>query len=150
MQDPQDPLAGGPLSNPLRKGTRPATTLATIDPFQHYAAMHKNAAPAVRSPEISNNRLTLMEAIARKRAIAARYNGNLIKLAPHLLFERHGDLFVSALNMSKNWQKDDDRRLGQFKLAGLAGAELLDESFDPLPSYQASAPRTDDTLILAI
>jgi hypothetical protein len=92
----------------------------------------------------------LREAIARKRAVAARYNGNLIKLAPHLLFERRGDLFVSALNLSKNWPADAERRLGQFKLAGLIGTELLEESFDPFPSFQASAPRADDTLILAI
>ncbi|MEO6091519.1 MAG: hypothetical protein ABIT04_12205 [Novosphingobium sp.] len=91
----------------------------------------------------------MIEAIARQQTVAARYNGDLIKLAPHLLFERRGDLFVSALNMSKNW-RDDERRLGQFKLAGLVATELLDERFDPLPSYQAAAPRPDDTVILTI
>ena len=99
---------------------------------------------------MSDTRLKLMEAIARKRTVSARYNGALIKLAPHLLFERRGDLFVSALNMSKTWRSDDERRLGQFKLAGLAATELLDESFDPLPSYEPTAPRSDDTLILTI
>ena len=99
---------------------------------------------------MSENRLTLMEAIARKRAILARYNGAEIKLAPHLMFERRGDLFVSALNMSKDWRADDERRLGQFKLAGLAATELLDEGFDPLPTFDAAPPRSDDTLILAI
>ena len=39
---------------------------------------------------------------------------------------------------------------GQFKLAGLGSTELLDESFDPLPSYQPTVPRSDDALILAI
>lgn len=91
-----------------------------------------------------------MEAIARKRMVSARYNGSVITLAPHVLFERHGDLYVSALNLSKGWRSDDERRLGQFKLAGLAAAELLDEVFDPLPSYEPAAPRSDDTLVLAI
>ena len=99
---------------------------------------------------MSETRLKLMEAIARKRVVVARYNGDNIKLAPHLLFERRGDLFACALNMSKGWRADDERRLGQFKLAGLAAMELLDESFDPLPSYEAEAPRSDDTVILAI
>jgi hypothetical protein len=112
--------------------------------------MHKNTSPVMSAPDTSDNRLTLMEAIARKRAISAHYNGGQIKLAPHLLFERHGDLFVSALNMSKAWPNDDERRLGQFKLIGLAATELLEERFDPLPSFQASAPRSDDTLILTI
>lgn len=99
---------------------------------------------------MSETRLKLMEAIARRQTVTARYNGDLIKLAPHLLFERHGELFVSALNMSKSWRNDDERRLGQFKLAGLVATELLDERFDPLPSYEAAAPRSDDTLILTI
>jgi hypothetical protein len=98
----------------------------------------------------SDPRLTLMEAIARQQAITARYNGGDVKLAPHLLFERHGDLFVRALNLSKTWSHDDERRLGQFKLTGLAATELLDEKFEPLPSFEASAPRSDDTVILAV
>jgi hypothetical protein len=100
--------------------------------------------------DMSDTRLSVMEAIARKRTVTANYNGSSIKLAPHLLFERHGDLFISALNMTKVWRSEDDRRLGQFKLAGLGAAELLDEPFDPLPTYRAEAPRADDTLILAI
>lgn len=99
---------------------------------------------------MNETRLTLIEAIARKQMVAAQYNGKLMRLAPHLLFERHGDLFVSALNMSRSWQSDDELRLGQFKLAGLVKAVLLDESFDPLPSYEPSPPRGDDTLVLAI
>lgn len=95
-------------------------------------------------------RLTLMEAIARQRIVETRYNGERIRLAPHLLYERHGDLFISALNLGKNWRDDDERRLGQFKLAGLGGAELLDETFDPLPSYHPETPRTEDTLVMAI
>ena len=99
---------------------------------------------------MSENRLKVMEAIARKRTVVARYNGAPVKLAPHILFERHGDLFISALNMSKSWRTDDERRLGQFKLAGLNATELLEETFDPLPSYEAAAPRDDDTLILTL
>lgn len=99
---------------------------------------------------VIDTRLMIMEAIARQQAVTACYNGAQIKLAPHLLFERHGDLYTSALNLSKGWRTDDERRLGQFKLAGLVATELLDEGFDPLPSYNAAAPRAGDTLILAI
>lgn len=92
----------------------------------------------------------LMEAIARQRAIQARYNGAVFKLAPYQLFERHSDLFISALNMSKAWPSDEERRLGQFKVAGLSAMELLDEEFEPLSSYDGSLPRADDVLVLAI
>jgi len=99
---------------------------------------------------MSDTRLKLMEAIARQKAVSVRYNGAVIKLAPHLLFERHGDLFVHALNLSKNWRAEDERHLGQFKLAGLGEAVLLEEGFAPLPAYQAEPPRPEDKLILAI
>ncbi len=95
-------------------------------------------------------RLTLMEAIARKRAVAALYNGTTIKLAPHQIFERHGDLFLSALNLSKNWRADEERRLGQFKFAGLKDVQLLEDAIVALPSYNGALPRPDDVLILSI
>jgi len=99
---------------------------------------------------MSDTRLKMMEAIARRRKVTAHYNGNQMILAPHLMFERRGALFVSALNLSKNWRSADDWRLGHFKLDGLAGAELNDETFDPLPTYEAAPPHEEDTLVLAI
>jgi len=99
---------------------------------------------------MSNVRLTLMEAIARKLTVSARYNGNTIKLAPHLLFERHGDLFVGALNMSKIWRSEEERKLGHFKLNGLGLMELIGETFVPLPPSQTAALRSEDIVIFAI
>jgi predicted transcriptional regulator len=95
-------------------------------------------------------RLTLMEAIARKRAVTALYNGAVIKLAAHQIFERRGDLFLTALNLSKNWRADEERRLGQFKFTGLQDVVLLDEAIASLPSYDGKLPRPEDILILAI
>jgi len=99
---------------------------------------------------MSDPRLKLMEAIARRRVVAARYNGAVIKLAPHMMFERDGDLFVSAFNMGKVRRSYDDLQLGQLKLAGLGEVGLLDEQFTPLPSYDAAVPRWGDKPILAI
>jgi hypothetical protein len=95
-------------------------------------------------------RLILMKAIATKRLVEADYNGVTTKLAPHLLFDRHGHLFVSALNVRKVWRSDESPRLGQFKLAGLADCRLTDESFDPLPSFPGTTPWPNDQLVLAI
>jgi hypothetical protein len=99
---------------------------------------------------MTNVRLKLMEAIARKLTVSTRYNGEALKLAPHLLFERHGDLFVGALNMSRNWRAGDERKLGHFKLNGLGMTELMDETFIPLPSSLTVAPRSEDVVIFAI
>lgn len=99
---------------------------------------------------MSETRLAVMEGITSKLAVTAYYNGGLIKLAPHLLFERHGGLYVHAENLSKASRPDSERRLGQFKLEGLVAARLLDESFDPLPRYAPIAPQPDDIVILTI
>ena len=99
---------------------------------------------------MSDPRMIVMEAIARRKLLAANYNGLRIDLAPHLLFERHGDLFVSALNLAKNWRSDEDPRLGQFKLDGLGAAEVRDEAFEPLASFEPAAPTENDTLVLAV
>ncbi|PKP98271.1 MAG: hypothetical protein CVT74_11530 [Alphaproteobacteria bacterium HGW-Alphaproteobacteria-13] len=99
---------------------------------------------------MSDTRLKMMEAIARRRIVTTRYNGNIMTLAPHQLFERHGDLFVSALNLNKNWRSDEEPRLGQFKLDGLGETEVQEEEFDPLPAFQPAAPSDKDTLLLAV
>ena len=99
---------------------------------------------------MSDTRLKMMEAIARRRTVTADYNGNRMTLAPHQLFERHGDLFVSALNLGKSWREDEEPRLGQFKLDGLGAAEVEEDGFDPLPTFEAAAPRDDDVLLMAV
>ena len=81
--------------------------------------------------------------------LTAHYNGLALTLAPHVLFARRGDLFVSALNLAKTWRSADERRLGYFKLAGLADVEVTGEPFEPLPN-SAALPRTDDELLLAV
>ena len=90
-----------------------------------------------------------MEAIARTVLLTGRYNGQTLTLAPHALFARRGDLFVSALNLAKARRADDEPRLGYFKLSGLADVALTDEPFAALPDA-ASLPRPEDEPILAV
>ena len=99
---------------------------------------------------MSDPRLTLLEAISRRMLVEAQYNGATIRLAPHLMFERHGDLFVAALNLGKTWRSDEEPRLGQFKLAGLNDTRLIEEEFEPLPSYSPEPPRETDVAVLSV
>ena len=78
---------------------------------------------------MNDTRLKMMEAIARRRIVSTRYNGDAMTLAPHQMFERHGALFVSALNLNKNWRSDEEKRLGQFKLDGLGETEVTEGQF---------------------
>lgn len=93
---------------------------------------------------------SIIEAIACKRLILAVYNGGEMLLAPHQLFTRHGDLFVSALNMRKAWRSDDERRLGHFKVDGLSDVHLAEDAFEPLPGFDGTLPRPDDVQVFAI
>ena len=108
------------------------------------------AAMADQSP-LNDPRMTVMEAIARAVLLTAQYNGQLLTLAPHALFSRRGDLFVSALNLTKNWRSAEEKRLGYFKLAGLAQVELTQEPFEALPNFAADAvAQPGDALLLAV
>jgi hypothetical protein len=91
-----------------------------------------------------------LKAIACRRLVTADYNGNQMCLAPHLLFARHDELFVSALNIKKNWRSDEERRLGAFKLAGLSNIAVTDDPFDPLPTFDNSVPREGDQQVFSI
>ena len=118
----------------------------------YYAATHNiiNSSPRTILETMDDTRLKLMEAIARKRLVTAHYNGQVLTLAPHLLFERRGDLFISALNLNKSWRSDEEPRLGHFKLGGLASMELSEDEFAPLPGFEPARPREEDTPLLAV
>ena len=75
--------------------------------------------------------LTVLKGIARRCIVKVRYNGQCLNSA-HLMFERHGDLSVRAVSWGKNRRDGDGPRFGLFKLAGLADAELLEATFEPL------------------
>ena len=92
----------------------------------------------------------VMEAIARKRLIVAEYNGTRMHLAPHRLFSRFGELFLSAFNPHKNWRSEEEWRLGNFKLAGLSDIAVTEEPFEPLPTFDDTLPREGDQELFAV
>jgi hypothetical protein len=101
-------------------------------------------------PRTASIELTVLEAIAKRLLLRAEYNGQGYHLAPHHLFERHGDLFIGALNVDKAWRSDHERRLGIFKLKGLAQVELTGTAFDPIVVAEDALPRETDKLVFAV
>lgn len=99
---------------------------------------------------MSEARLAVMEAIARRQTVTAQYNGATMTLAPHILYAQHDDLFVAAFNFGKNWRSDEERRLGRFKLDGLRDVALTGESFEPLPTLGEIIPDYEGQLLLAV
>ncbi len=92
----------------------------------------------------------IIEAIARRLVLRADYNGTEVLLAPHQLFERHGDLFVGAHNPAKSIRSDEAPKLGYFKLKGLGGVALTETPFEPLDGAGDELPRAGDVLVFGV
>jgi len=91
---------------------------------------------------MSSSRIVL-EAIARRRCLEATYNRMAVRLAPHILYTRHDELFVDAVTVERDGQRPRETKIGTFKLAGLrdpavAGQPfMLEPSFDPADAKYA-------------
>jgi hypothetical protein len=91
------------------------------------------------------------EAIARKRCVQAIYNKRAMILAPHQLFERHGDLFVRAITVEIDGQKPREAKLGTFKLSGLKEVAITRKLFRPQADLLAAAePHAADNVVTAV
>jgi len=109
-----------------------------------YVAMHNSS-----DTQVTQER-TIIEAIVLRRTICAEYNGGEMLLAPHRMFSRHGELFVSALNLRKNWRSEEERRLGHFKLDGLSNTAMTPDAFEPLPANENVLPRETDEEVFSV
>jgi hypothetical protein len=87
----------------------------------------------------------ILEAIALKRCIGVTYNRLSMKLAPHVLYTRHGDLFLDAVAVEREGRAPSEPKLGTFKVAGLQISEVTARSFQPLPGFDASDQKYSET-----
>ena len=69
------------------------------------------------------------QAIAKRVCLTALYNRGTVLLAPHSLFERHGELYLRAVRVEYEGRKPREPKLGTFKLTGLSGLALTRKLF---------------------
>lgn len=121
-------------------------------PAGYYAAMHKILASMViiGHAEAMDSSKILLEAIALRKCVAARYNRIAVKLAPHILYTRHSELFIDAVTLERDGRPPREMKLGCFKLTGLTQLELAGQSFQPAPIFDPKAPRYADSALFAI
>lgn len=86
---------------------------------------------------MTNSKL-ILEAIALRRCIEITYNRMRMKLAPHVLYTRHGDLFLDAVAIERDGRTLPETKLGTFKVAGLQISEIVARSFKAHPGFDAS------------
>jgi len=94
----------------------------------NYAAMHNMPADTTGTVPSNANAL-LLQAIALRRCVTAVYNRMHVKLAPHILFTKHDDVFVDAVTLLRDGQPPREIKLGTFKLAGLKDIAVDEDGF---------------------
>jgi hypothetical protein len=92
----------------------------------------------------------ILEAIATKRCIDVTYNRTSMKLAPHVLYTRHGDLFIDAVAVEREGVAPREQKLGTFKLIGLQIAGITDKVFDRFADFDANDEKYFETTPFAV
>lgn len=93
---------------------------------------------------------TIMEAIVTRRCIEATYNKMNVKLAPHILYTRHDELFLDAVTVEREGEPPRELKLGTFKLAGLAVRELTPIAFDKSEIFNADEEKYAGVTLIAV
>ena len=90
---------------------------------------------------------TIFEAIVRKQCVVATYNRVTMTLAPHVIYTKHGDLFIDAVAIDRDGKPPKEVKIGTFKLAGLNDLRLTARSFPANPLFHANDAKYAETLM---
>jgi hypothetical protein len=101
------------------------------------------AAPAGPAP-------TIFAAIVRQVCVDARYNGGKVILAPHAIFTRHGELYIAAITVSRDFKMPREPKIGLFKLDGLADLTLTERAFEISPLFDRRDERFATETLMAV
>jgi hypothetical protein len=113
--------------------------------------MHKNVERGVsigQSGAMSSSRIVL-EAIARRRCLQATYNRTAVRLAPHILYTRHDELFVDAVTIERDGRRPREPKLGTFKLAGLREPAVAGQAFEVAAGFDPGDSKYAGVTLLA-
>lgn len=92
----------------------------------------------------------LLQAIAMRTCVEAVYNREEVKLAPHILYTRHDELYVDAVTVERRGQPPREIKLGTFKLAGLAVSGLAPRSFEPHSAFDPGNDKYEGVTLFAV
>jgi hypothetical protein len=92
----------------------------------------------------------LLEAIALKTSVEAVYNRVRLRLAPHILYTRHDELFVDAVTLERDGRPPREIKLGTFKLAGLHEVALAGQPFQPAPVFDPRESKYGGVTLFAV
>ncbi|QJB68174.1 hypothetical protein [Parasphingorhabdus halotolerans] len=90
------------------------------------------------------------EGVALKKCVVATYNRTAFKLAPHIVYTRHDELYVDAVPVEKEGQPPRETKLATFKLSGLQNVRVEDFHFEMSDIFEPAAEKYEGTTLLAV
>ncbi len=92
----------------------------------------------------------IFEAIALLKCVSATYNRMQVTLAPHILYTKHGELYVDAVTLFRDGQIPREVKLGAFKVTGLKDLAATDQEFSPASLFDAADPKYAGVTLFAV
>lgn len=111
--------------------------------LQTFPQDEREAAPTGPAP-------TIFEAIVKQRCVTATWNRDRVVLAPHVIYMRHGEMFVDAVTVARNGMLPRQERLGTYKLSGLAELKLTARDFVVSTLFEPAAERYAGAALMSV
>jgi hypothetical protein len=92
---------------------------------------------------------SILEAIALRRQLSARYNKLELVLAPHVLYRRNDSFFIDAITVLRNGEEPREPKVGSYNLAGLSELAVIETGFEVHPLFdRMDIKYRDNTLFM--
>lgn len=101
-------------------------------------------------PTIPDTMPIVFEAIVKRQTLAATYNRGAITIAPHIVYTKHGEIYVDAVTLERDGQPPKEVKVGAFKLAGLGGVRITPRRFTPSELFVPGDARYAGVTLLAV
>jgi len=92
----------------------------------------------------------ILEAIVKQLCVAATYNRMEVTLAPHVLYTKHGEMYVDAVTVDRDGRPPKEIKVGAFKLAGLQPLRLTVRRFEKSELFRPRDPKYKDVTLMAV
>ncbi len=89
------------------------------------------------------------EGVALKKCVAATYNNTIFKLAPHILYTRHDEMYVDAVPLEKDGHATGEIKIGTSKLSGLKDVRVEELHFEKSEIFETADEKFEGTTLLA-
>ena len=116
--------------------------------------MHNSATTLLRTESAEATAVlttrVLLEAIAKRLCVETTYNKQVVQLAPHIVYTKHGELHVDAVTVARDGKPPREIKFGTFKLSGLHATGLTKKSFVPHRDFAATAEKYAGVTIFSL